>query len=181
VERKVKEKAPKVTLAVCEDLDDPDTPDDRSIPLGPILSTSSSQYYMSIDAETHQETLYISSSNQSQPINLQICLDQPIDLEMPKNYVCGETLDLAKPKVHYQSVDLSQFLEPHSNDSYQKQSSTLCLSELSRYQSDPQMPVEPEFRSQSDFVLSRDEHHLSLAQDLIAEDMRIQQHQFNYI
>jgi len=171
---------------VCEDdFDNPPEQEEESLNLAPILSTTGNHYYMSVSTESHQDPIYISSS-QSQPINLQICLEQPIDLEMPKNYSNGETLDLAKPKSQYQSMEISHLLETGVrplDDLFPRQMSPqtpLYLTELSRYP-DPQMPVVSEFRHQSDVMLNREDHPLSMASDLIAEDMRIQQHHLHYL
>jgi hypothetical protein len=171
---------------VDESFDDGGEQDEDMLNLAPILSTGENQYYMSVTTEGHTETLYIPNS-QNQPINLQICLDQPIDLEMPKNYVSGETLDLAKPRAHYQTFEL---LESNvrisgqiTDELFPRQNSPqtpLYLTDLSRYP-DPQMPVISDFGHQTEVMLNRDDHHLTMSTELIAEDMRIQQQQFNYM
>lgn len=171
---------------ICESLDDPGEQDEDTLNLAPILSTSENQYYMSVTTDGHHETLYIPSS-QNHPINLQICLDQPIDLEMPKNYVSGETLDLAKPRSHFQTFELLESTVRISgqiaDELFPRQSSPqtpLYLTDLSRYP-DPQMPVISDFSHQAEVMLSRDDHNLTMSTELIAEDMRIQQQQFNYM
>jgi hypothetical protein len=167
-----------------ESLGDQEEQDEDTLNLTPILSASENQYYMSVTTDGHHETLYIPSS-QNQPINLQICLDQPIDLEMPKNYVSGETLDLAKPR--FQTFELLESTVRISgqltDELFARQSSPqtpLYLTDVSRYP-DPQMPVISDLNHQTEVTLNRDDQHLTMSTELIAEDMRIQQQQFNYM
>lgn len=186
-EKKVKKLDAKRKSKHSENLDDPvEEQDEDTLNLTPTLSTSENQYFMSVTTDGQSETLYI-PSNQNQPINLHICLDQPIDLEMPKKYVSGETLDLAKPRSHFQTFELLESTVRISgqiaDELFPRQSSPqtpLYLTDLSRYP-DPQMPVDADFGHQTDVMLNRDDPQLAMATDLIAEDMRIQQQQYNYM
>ncbi|XP_059474506.1 zinc finger protein 883-like [Neocloeon triangulifer] len=146
----------------------------------PIVSDEVSHYYMHLSTEGGHDLTYIPHQN-----------DQPIDLEMPKNYTCSDsvTLDLAKPRHHFQAAEFCSSLDSDTRfqDSvmeefvqrHQARDSPLYLADLSRY-GDSQILLLPDFgRNQGDVLLGRDEHNLSIPVELTAEDLRhLQQHHF---
>ncbi|CAB3374250.1 Hypothetical predicted protein [Cloeon dipterum] len=156
--------------------------------LAPMLADANNHYYMSVSTDSGQDLVYISHQQLSLQEN-----DQPIDLEMPKNYTCtggDASLDLAKPRHHFQVSEISSLLDSdvrlHESvveefvQRQQSRESPVYLADLSRY-ADPQMLLLPDFgRHQiNDMLLTRDDQNLSMPADLTAEDLRhLQQNHF---